>query len=48
MSTQKTTLLVTLLVAVMGTCERLVTHFDMDCEVARVWGVNDELPERLR
>ena len=47
MSAQTTTILVTLLVAMMGTCERLVTHWDLDFRASRVFGENEDLPERL-
>ena len=49
-STQTTVLaiLVPLLVAVLGTCERLVTRWDVDCRTSRVFGADEDLPERLR
>jgi hypothetical protein len=48
-SAQTTALAITvpLLVAVIGTCERLVTHWDLDCRASRIWSEHEDLPERL-
>jgi hypothetical protein len=41
-------ILVPLIVAVLGTCERLVKHYDIDCQTSKVWSENEPLPEHLR
>ena len=47
MTTPQISIFITLMIAVMGTCERLVTHYDIDCRTSRVWQGHEVVPEHL-
>ena len=47
MTAPQWTALAMVITAMIGACERLTTHFDLDCRASKVWGENEDLPERL-